>query len=142
VDIRLFPLLFKHFESQEEDAISLWRLSSRYFFPVALGRWLSGQEDLVFLSLVAVFDVLVSTSVFTFGFGIYHLYLALTGWSQIRMNGCNEFRNSYSKVSFRDIQNNFALMFGKWGVLNFIFPVVLLEKLLRLKYFQGGSKYN
>lgn len=141
VDIRLFPLLFEHFENQEKDAISLWLVSSRCFFPIAFGRWLSGHEELLFLLLIAMFDVLVSTSVFTFGFGIHHLYLALTGQSQIRMNGYNKFHNSYSKVSFRDVPNNFAIMFGKWGALNFIFPVVLLEKLLHLKYFQD-SKYN
>jgi hypothetical protein len=141
VDIRLSVLLFEHFESQQEDTISLWHLSSRYFYPVALGRWLSGHEDCMFLSLVAMFDVLVSTSMFTFGFGIYHLYLALTGQSQIRMNQYNEFHNPYSKLSLRNVQNNFAIMFGKWGALNFIFPVALLEKLLHYKHTRG-SKYN
>ncbi|XP_021938665.1 putative ZDHHC-type palmitoyltransferase 4 [Zootermopsis nevadensis] len=144
VNIRLFPLLYEHFQKQEEGTITLWHLSSRCFFPVALGRWLSSQEDLLFLSLVAMFDVLVSTSVFTLGFGMYHLYLALTGQSQIRLKGGIDNRNSYSKgkVSFRDFQINFAVMFGKWGALNFIFPIVLLKKVLHLKYFQRESKYN
>lgn len=141
VDIRLYPLLFEHFQSQGKATMSLWHLISCYFFPIAFGRWLSGHENLLFLSLIAMFDVLVSTSVFTFGFGIHHLYLALTGQSQIRINAYNEFHNSYSKLSFRDVKNNFAITFGKWGALNFIFPVVLLEKLLHMKYFQD-SKYN
>jgi hypothetical protein len=132
VDIRLF----EHFESQQEDSISLWHLSSRYFYPIALGRWLSGHEDLMFLLLVALFDVLVSTSIFTFGFGTYHLYMALTGQSLIRMNGYNEFH-----VTFRNVQNNFATMFGKWGAFNFIFPVILLQKLLHFRHSQD-SKYN
>lgn len=144
VDIRLFPLLYEHFENQEEGTITLWHLSSRCFFPVALGKWLSGQEDFLFLSLVAMFDVLVSTSFFTLGFGIYHLYLALTGQSQVRLKDSIDYHNSYykGKVSFRDFQNNFSVMFGKWGALNFIFPIVLLKKVLHLKYFQRESKYN
>jgi hypothetical protein len=143
VDICLFPILYEHFENQEEGTITLWYLSSRCFFPVALGKWLLGQEGLLFLSLVAMFDVLVSTSIFTLGFGMYHFYLALTGQSQLRLKGNIEYHNSYSKgkVSFRDFQNNFATMFGKWGALNFIFPIVLL-KVLHLKYFQRESKYN
>lgn len=139
VDIRLFPLLYEHFENQEEGVITLWHLGSRCFFPVALGKWLSGQEDILFLSLVAMFDVLVSTSIFTLGFGIYHLYLALTGQSQVRMKGSTEYCKSYSKgkVNFRDFQNNFATVFGKWGVLNFIFPIVLFKKALYLKHSKG-----
>jgi hypothetical protein len=140
VDIRLFLHLFEHFESQEKN-VSLWHLSSRYFFPVALGRCISGHEDLIFLFLIAMFDVLVSTSMFTLSFGTYHLYMGLTGQSQIWVNGYNEFHNSSSKVSFRNVQNNFAIVFGKLGALNFIFPVVLLEKLVHFKHFQD-SKYN
>jgi len=144
VDIRLFPLLYEHFENQEEGTISLWHLSSRCFFPVALGKWLSGQDNFLFLSLVAMFDVLIPTSVFTFGFGIYHLYLTVTGQSQLKMKESKEYHNSYykAKISFRDFQNNFITVFGKWGALNFVFPIILLKKLLHLKYFQTESKFN
>ena len=142
VDIRLFPHLYEHFGNHKEGSISLWNLSSQCFFPVALGKWLSGQEDLLFLSLIALFDILVSTSIFTFGFGIYHLYLALTGQSHIQMKGIKECHKSHSEVSLRDVQNNFTTVFGKWGAMNFIFPVVLLKKVLHLKYFRRESKYN
>lgn len=139
VDIRLFPHLYEHFENQEGN-VTLWKLSSRCFFPVALGKWLSGHEELFFLSLVALFDMLLSTSIFTFGFGIYHLYLAVTGQSHIQMKGSKEYHNSHSKVSLRDLQTNFTTMFGKWGAVNFIFPIVLLKKVLHLKYFRRESK--
>jgi hypothetical protein len=142
VDVRLFPHLYEHFENQEEGNMTLWNLSSRCFFPVALGKWLSGQEDLLFLSLVTLFDMLVSTSILTFGFGIYHFYLALTGQSHIQMKGSKGYHKSHSKVSLRDLQNNFTAMFGKWGAVNFIFPIVLLKKVLHLKYFRRESKYN
>ena len=142
VDIRLFPHLYEHFENHKEGSISLWNLSSRCFFPVALGKWISGQEDLLFLLLIALFDVLVSTTIFTFGFGVYHLYLALTGQSHIQMKGIKECNKSHSEVSLRDLQNNFNTVFGKWGAMNFIFPIVLLKKVLHLKYFRRESKYN
>lgn len=142
VDIRLFPHLYEHFENHREGSISLWNFSSRCFFPVALGKWLSGQEDLLFLSLIALFDILVSTAIFTFGFGIYHLYLALTGHSHMQMKGTKECPKSYSEVSLRDLQNNFTTMFGKWGAVNFVFPIVLLKKVLHLKYFRRESKYH
>jgi hypothetical protein len=142
VDIQLFPHLYEHFEIQEEGTISLWNLGSRCFFPVALGKWLSGHEDFLFLALVALFDILVCTSVFTFGFGIYHLYLAITGQSHIRMKGSKEYHKSRSEISLRDLQKNFTAMFGKWGAVNFIFPVILLNKVLHLKYFIRESKHN
>jgi hypothetical protein len=140
VNIRLFPLLCEHFESKE-DSISLWKLSSCYFFPVALGKWISGQEDLLFLSLIALFDLLVSASICTFGFGVYRLYMALSGQSHIQMKESKEHK-SLSEVSLRNLQSNFTTTFGKWGAVNFVFPIVLLQKIRHLKYFRRESKYH
>jgi palmitoyltransferase len=141
VNIRLFPVLYEHFENKE-DSISLWKLSSCYFFPVALGRWLSGQEDILFLLLIVLFDLLVSASICTFGFSVYRFYLALVGQGHVQMKGTKERHKSFSEVSLRNLRNNFTATFGKWGAVNFVFPIVLLQKIQHLKYFRRESKYR
>ena len=124
-DFCLFSYLCKQFSIEEEN-VSFWYLLVQCFFPIALSRWLLGESNLVVLSLVSLFDILVSTGILTFSFGLYSLFFASPGKSKT--------------VSASRHNSNFSNIFGKWGLLNFLFPVTLGKKILRQRDLQTDYK--
>lgn len=139
VNFYLFPYLYKQIANDEEH-ISFSYILAQCFFPFALSKWLLGESTLKTLSLVFLFDMLITTGIVTFSFSLYQLFFATSVKNQ--QNFQRQDNYAVSRINKLNFNNNFSNIFGKCGVINFLFPIILWKKILKNKHLQMDFKFN
>ena len=140
VDFRLFPYLCKQTANEKEDNVNFWYMLAQCFFPVALSRWLLGDSSTMVLLLVSLFDILMSAGILTLSFGLYQLFFAVLGKNKQNSQRLDNY--AVKKISRLNFKSNFSNIFGNWGILNFLFPVILGKEILKQTHLQRNYKYH
>ncbi|XP_067014554.2 palmitoyltransferase ZDHHC22 [Anabrus simplex] len=112
-----------------EDVSRDTALILRHFLPISFAKWLAGREMSYNLLQIFILNTTASISLFCIVFGVYHLYLVLSGKLLRKLQ-----RNTRNPTGLRNIIRNFTAIFGKCGMVNFIIPIGFAEIMMK-KYF-------